>query len=164
MISAIRRLWHWWPWDRRQTGGTALVLLGIALAVGAVLLATAGPSGQALLVLASALCQIGAAWLFNGRRQVPESHAHRALARLFRLRERAAEAREEAEALAEATRKEDTGATAEWGRATFGLSLRMSYVQEDVIEAVEDWATAMPWVARTFNPCGTELRRMINES
>lgn len=133
-----------WPWNRLQTVGGVLVIAGLA---GSVVLALRGSSetppsaaAQGLFVLLLAICQIGAALSFSRVGRVDPSHPVRAIRRLEQLRERAAGARKVAEGLAEnpnmnlGDRKQALGELSVW----------MSVIQEDVVEAMEDWATAVP--------------------
>lgn len=124
--------------------GGVLVLLGLAVSV---VLAVRGnsktpPSAgtQGLFVLVSAVCQVGAAWVFSRVGRVDPSHPARAVRRLERLRARASSGRQVAEAL-----YDNPGmAIGERKQALGELSVWMSVVQEEVVEAMEDWAAAVP--------------------
>lgn len=134
-------------WDSKRKLGVALVVFGAAVTI---YLAYAGnskdpPSAafQGLLAFVAVVSQIGAAWTFSRVGVVDPSHLRGAVRRLGLLRVRSVEARRASEALADnpqmavGDRRELLGA----------LSVRISVIQEEITEAMDDWYAAMPHVA-----------------
>jgi hypothetical protein len=124
-----------WPW--RRILGYLCIAIGIAFTVWlGVLGASKQPPTKAesgLLVLLSAIFQVGGAAVFNSIGKADPSLARSSVRRLARMTRRASEARKLAEGLFEDT-------SAMHLRDGMGsLSVRLSYLEEDAVLAIEDW-------------------------
>jgi len=95
---------------------------------------------QGLLAFVSVASQLGAAWVFSQVGVIDAAHPRSAVRRLANLRARSVKAREVAELLADQPEMK----LADRREALGQLSVWMSVVQEEVVEAMEDWLQAMP--------------------
>lgn len=129
--------------NRQLLLGGLLFLLGAGLTIVLAFLAGAkeppSQATQALMVLLAILAQGGAARVFYGRGKADPSHAKRSTARLISLARRASQAEAIAQRLFE--EKLPVGDL----RQGLGiLSTDLSWLQEGIIEAYEDWRIFHP--------------------
>lgn len=103
-------------------------------------------AGNVLIVLLTVSAQGVAAWLFRGRGTADPTHAERAAQRLVLLGRKVATARTQAEFLYEQTSK-----LADLKSGAGILSAQLSYVEQDVADAYEDW--------RIFHPAVQKMER-----
>lgn len=124
---------------RRRWGG-GLAVLGAALTVALAFLGSKeeppASSTQALLALLAILAQSGAAWIFSEEGKADPTLAQRSVARLFRLGQRAGQARQTAELLCS---KDAPIAAVREGMGQ--LSVHLSYLEEGFVESIDDWRT-----------------------
>ncbi len=135
---------NWWHCLTVRTKvGASLAVLGVGLTA---LLAFLGniddpPSAsvQALLAFFAIVAQLGGAWTFSGEGKADPTLAQRSVSRLVALARRAEDARQQAEALsARSTPVSDI-------RDGIGhISVHLSYLEEGLVEAVEDWRAFHP--------------------
>lgn len=127
------------PWlRRRRIWGILLVLAGVGLTIVLTFLGNVddppSASNQALLALLAISAQIGAAWVFNGEGKPDPTMARRSVARLVRLATRVEGARLQAQAAS------GKGTAAADVREAVGLlSVHLSYIEEGVVESIDDW-------------------------
>lgn len=131
-------------WDGRRATAAVCALVGAGIPV---FLAYKGSSEkpptaaiQGLLAFVSVASQIAAAWLFSHVGIVDPSHPKRAIRRLEGLRRKSSEARRVTEQLVDAPEMKLADRRAVLGE----MSVWMSVIQEEVVEAMEDWYLAMP--------------------
>lgn len=134
----------WWSHLRlRQRWGGALAVTGVVFTVLLALLGSRSSppaaSTQALLALLAILAQAGSAWVFSGDGKADPGLARRSVSRLVGLARHANEARLTAQTL-----KENSPTVAEFRHEIGPLSVHLSYLEEGLIEAVEDWRVFHP--------------------
>lgn len=144
--SSMTTWWRDLP-TRRKAGG-ALVIAGAGLTVLLAFLSNAdeppSASTQALIAFFAIVAQLGGAWTFSGEGRADPTLAQRSVSRLVRLAQRTATARLHAENL---TRR---GTPANDLRDGIGpLSVHLSYIEEGIVEAVEDWRSFHPRAVKT---------------
>jgi hypothetical protein len=139
----------------RQWLGVGLFLAGALLTC---LLAYLGntetppaASTQALTALLGILAQGGAVWAFSGVGRADPGLAQRAVARLYRLAQHSASAREVLEDMYE---NEPPAALVR--KQLGGLSVTLSFLEEGYIEAMEDWRTFHPQIVEEVEGRGDE--------
>ena len=130
--------------DAKRVVGLVFAAVGVSIPI---VLAITGsrdepPSAsvQGLLAFVAVVAQVAAGWLFSSVGVVDPSHPRRAVRRLEGLRRRAAEARLVADRLVDMPDMKVADRRVALGE----LSVWMSVVQEEVVEAMEDWYEAMP--------------------
>lgn len=140
---------NWWrdlP-TRRKVGG-ALVIAGAGLTVLLAFLGNAdeppSASTQALIAFFAIVTQLGGAWTFSGEGRADPSLAQRSVSRLVRLAQRTAAARAQAEGLTQRGT-----AAADLSDGVGHLSVHLSYIEEGIVEAVEDWRAFHPRAVKT---------------
>jgi hypothetical protein len=131
----------WWKTlsVRRKWGG-GLAAVGAVLTVALAFLGSKSEpptaSTQALIALLAILAQSGAAWAFSGEGKADPTLAQRSVARLFRLGQRAGQARVAAELLS--VRGASVGDLREGMQQ---LSVHLSYLEEGFLDSIDDWRT-----------------------
>lgn len=129
-----------------RAGGILLTTIGILLTLW---LAVSGsqkepPSAsmQGVIALAGVVAQVGAAWLFSGVGKPDPALADRAVSRLARAGGLAQTVNSNMEELFEGTG--DAKTPSERHALLGKLSVRTSFLGEEIIEAIEDWNTFAP--------------------
>lgn len=143
----MKRQWNGLA-PRQKYGGCASLL---AVMLTFVLAAVGTGGGVALplsLAIAIALFQFGAAWAFAGYGKATPSHAQASVRSLFRLGERAAKAT----ALANEAYEQANGTlTPTEMKARMGiLSSQLSYIQENAVDAIDDWRLVHPQAVKEY--------------
>lgn len=124
----------------RKKWGGGLAAIGAALTVALAFLGSKteppAASTQALIALLAILAQSGAAWAFSGEGKADPTLAQRSVARLFRLGQRAGQAREAAELLSV-----KGSAVGDLREGMQQLSVHLSYLEEGFLDSIDDWRT-----------------------
>lgn len=121
----------------RQLAGGALLLLGVAVTAWLGVLSSGkrplSASGSALLVLVSAIFNLGGAWTLRGSGRADSSLARASVFRLLGLATRA----QQAESLAQDSF--ETEGAADMKRTMGVVAVHLSYLEEGIYAATFDW-------------------------
>lgn len=141
MLAAIGR----WTW--RQWIGGALLAIGLGATVALAYFAGASkPPTQAAQVGLAALtilANAGASFVFSGLGRADPTHAQQSVARLVRLADRASGARLVAE-----TNFTSNPTKGDLHAVIGQMSVHLSYLEDGLVEAVEDWRVFHPFAVR----------------
>jgi hypothetical protein len=137
---------EWWSsLSTRQRFGGALTVLAILMTLAlAVLGSIRNPPGagtQGLIALAAVCAQVGSVWIISTEGKAEPTMAQRAVGRLFRYGQHAAQAR----ALAEGLSQKGVGA-GDLRDGVRALNVHLSYLEEGYVESIEDWRVFHPRV------------------
>lgn len=130
----------------RRVAGVLLAVVGVLITLTLVLLGSQeeppSASMQGLLALAGIVSQLGAAWLFSGVGKPDPALAERAVARLALAASRAKSLETQVQGLYEGAEPKRTPSET---RAGLGqISVKASYLADEIVEAIEDWNTFAP--------------------
>jgi len=144
----------WWQRQPRRAAGFVLVGLSIATMVAFAFVDSAKPATptqSALFVVLGAGFQLAGAALFSREGRADPTHATSSFRHLGRLARKAAEAKQIAE---RAAQPDATVSVAR--RAIDRLSVDLSWIEEELVEAGEHWAQVHPELLPPDDP---EARR-----
>lgn len=133
------------PVNWRRGGGVLLAVVGVLITLALVILGSqAEPpstSMQGLLALAGILSQLGAAWLFSGAGKPDPALAERAVSRLGKA---ALQANGLVAHIEDLFERGPRRGSSEMQVGLGQISVKASYLADEIIEAVEDWNTFAP--------------------
>lgn len=128
---------------RRRIGGLLMSTVGVAVTVALAVLGSQerppSASTQGLIAFAAVVSQLGAAWLFSSVGRPDPALADRAVSRLFKSAALAQEMTRELEDLFESKRTPNE-THVHLGR----ISVKSSFLGDELIAAIEDWNTFAP--------------------